>query len=109
MNYEEVDDDEEINENYVIDLREDLMPVIDIMQMLAGNPFKEIDFVSQEECDEVFDDDWDDLYYTGGLSHHHLRLKQFSSLSRFFWKKRFLSDSYLSLSSFSFIHSGGIG
>ena len=109
MNYEEVDDDEEINENYVIDLREDLMPVIDIMQMLAGNPFKEIDFVSQEECDEVFDDDWDDLYYTSGLSHHHLCLKQFSSLSRFFWKKRFLSDSYLSLSSFSFIHSGGIG
>ena len=28
MNYEEVDDDEEINENYVIDLREDLMPVM---------------------------------------------------------------------------------
>ena len=44
-------------EKYNIDLREDLMPVIDIMQMLGGNPFKETHFVSQAKCDEVFDKD----------------------------------------------------
>ena len=48
---QEVDgDDEKINEIHVIDLREDKMPVYDIMQMLTGSPLMEIVSVIQIKC-----------------------------------------------------------
>ena len=51
MDDQEVDgDDEKINEIRVIDLREDKMPVYDIMQMLTGSPLMEIVSVIQIKC-----------------------------------------------------------
>ena len=48
---QEVDgDDEKINEIHVIDLREDKMPVYDIMLMLTGSPLMEIVSVIQIKC-----------------------------------------------------------
>ena len=51
----DVDDDEEITEIHDIDPGDEITPVIDIMQMLAGNPFMEID-INEGECDSDSDD-----------------------------------------------------
>ena len=50
----DVDDDEEITEIHGIDHADEITPVIDIMQMLAGNPFMEVDI--EGECDSDSDD-----------------------------------------------------
>ena len=48
---QEVDgDDEKINEIHVIDLREDKVPVYDIMQIMTGSPLMEIVSVIQIKC-----------------------------------------------------------
>ena len=50
---DELDDDEKISEIRNTDLCEGVIPVIDIIQMLAGNPFIEIDFVNQENVMKI--------------------------------------------------------
>ena len=51
----DVDDDEEITEIHDIDHADEITPIIDIMQMLAGNPFMEID-INEGGCDSDSDD-----------------------------------------------------
>lgn len=52
MNNDELNDDGKISEIHDIGLCERVIPAIDIIQVLPGYPFMEIDFFNQGECDE---------------------------------------------------------